>query len=72
MVPACSLLPSCAGKVMICGSREDGANLVEFAKDNIFPLHYTIESPVACFQLAEVVAAYACGESIPSLKAPTL
>ena len=38
LAPACALLPSCSGKVMICGSREDGANVVEFAGNNIFPL----------------------------------
>jgi tetratricopeptide (TPR) repeat protein len=70
LVPSCSMVPGCGGRITVCNARDEAAALLETSPDPAFPIGYTVENPVPCFQIAEVAAACACGKKVPSIRAP--
>jgi tetratricopeptide (TPR) repeat protein len=70
LIPLLTLFPACSG-VTVCSARADAKPIVLSAAPSIFPEGYTLETaPAEAYQWFELIAASACGESLPGWRAP--
>ncbi len=68
-LPACWLLPSCAG-VSYFSTRSDAKTLIEKSGTDIFPRGYTVENPVAEYMWSSINSAMLREEKLTQFSAP--
>ena len=71
VVPSCHLLSSCVG-VIVCVSRSEASCVFNDAGSAVFPLGYTVRSPIAYVQPRYIREAVDRGDVVPSISAPPL
>jgi tetratricopeptide (TPR) repeat protein len=70
LIPLTGLMPNCNG-VTVASDRGSAKALQRKARGQLFPAGYSVGQPVEdAYQWAHVMAALACGESLPGWRAP--